>query len=64
MLENIFDYIDYKRDMQNALDTAKLDAVIEAKVKTAKQMKLYNETIDKIMLYTGLSKEEIDQIKP
>ncbi len=47
------------RDMQNALDTAVYDNLIGV----AKQMKLYNEPIEKIKLYTGLSEEQIKNIK-
>ena len=59
------------RDIKNSMDTAKeegkIEGVIEGENKKAfaiaKQMQIDNEPIEKIVKYTGLTKEEIQQIK-
>ena len=59
------------RDIKNSMDTAKeegkIEGVIEGENKKAfaiaKQMQIDNEPLEKIIKYTGLTKEEIQQIK-
>lgn len=58
------------RDIKNIVDTAKAEGKIEGKaegkieekIEIAKQMKKEKEPIEKIMRYTGLSKEEIEKL--
>ncbi|MGB1315388.1 MAG: Rpn family recombination-promoting nuclease/putative transposase [Chitinophagales bacterium] len=61
------DSLKYYRDLKNSLDTAKEEGKIEGKIERnieiAKQMLKENETIEKIMKYTGLTKEEVNSIK-
>lgn len=55
------------RDIVNAINTAKKDSYVEGmakgKAEIAKSMLGNGESIDKIMLYTGLSKEDIENLK-
>ena len=53
------DSLKYYRDLRNVIDTA----VIEKVLIIAKQMKKDREPIEKIIKYTGLSKEEIEKLK-
>jgi predicted transposase/invertase (TIGR01784 family) len=52
------------RDLKNVIDTAfddgKLEGKVEGKIETAKLMKAEGESIEKIIRFTGLSKEIID----
>jgi predicted transposase/invertase (TIGR01784 family) len=50
------------RDLKNVIDTAFDDGKIEGKTEMAKFMKTENEPIEKIIKYTGLSKEEIEKL--
>ena len=52
------DSLKYYRDLRNVIDTA----VIEKVLIIAKQMKKDREPIEKIIKYTGLSKEEIEKL--
>ncbi len=64
----------YSRDLKNVIDTAyadgykeglemlREDGKIEGKVETARVMKNNNENIDKIILYTGLTKKDIESL--
>ena len=46
------------RDLKSVIDTAFSDG----KTEVAKMMKLENEPIDKIIKYTGLTKDEIEKL--
>ena len=50
------------RDIKNVVDTARAEGKIEGKSEIALQMKKDNEPIDKIQRYTGLSKQDIEQL--
>jgi predicted transposase/invertase (TIGR01784 family) len=54
------------RDLKNVIDTAfddgKLEGKVEGKIETAKLMKAEGESIEKIIRFTGLSKEIIDRL--
>jgi predicted transposase/invertase (TIGR01784 family) len=50
------------RDLKNVIDTAFDDGKIEGKTEMAKFMKTENEPIEKIIKYTGLTKEEIEKL--
>lgn len=58
------------RDLKNVIDTAfddgkiegKLEGILEVKIEMAKFMKSENEAVEKIMKYTGLTKEEIEKL--
>jgi len=49
------DSLKYYRDLKNSLDTAKE----EGKIEVAKEMLKDNESVEKIIKYTGLTKEQI-----
>jgi predicted transposase/invertase (TIGR01784 family) len=51
------------RDLKNSLDTAREEGKIEGKIEIVKEMIKDSEPIEKIMRYTGLSKEQIEEIK-
>jgi predicted transposase/invertase (TIGR01784 family) len=53
------DSLKYYRDLKNSLDTAKE----EGKVEVAKEMIKAGETIEKIIRYTGLTRQQIEQLK-
>ena len=53
------DSLKYYRDLKNSLDTAKE----EGKIEVALEMLKANESIDKIIRFTGLSKAQIDKLK-
>ena len=59
-------YRDLKGVIDNAFDEGiekgKIEGKIEGKYEVAKSMKLAGEPIAKIMLYTGLSEEEINEL--
>ena len=44
------------------LEQGRTEGIAEGKLEMAKAMKADNEPIDKIIKYTGLSKEEIEQL--
>ena len=50
------------RDLKNVIDTAFDDGKIEGKTEMARFMKTENEPIEKIIKYTGLTKEEIEKL--
>ena len=64
------------RDLKGAFDTSyeegkaegktegKIEGLIEGKIKIALKMKKMGEPAEKISEYTGLSIEEINQLKP
>jgi uncharacterized protein YerC len=53
------DSLKYYRDLKNSLDTAKE----EGKIEVALEMLKANESIDKIIRFTGLSKSQIERLK-
>ena len=53
------DSLKYYRDLKNSLDTAKE----EGKIEVALEMLKANESIDKIIRFTGLSKAQIERLK-
>ena len=58
------------RDLKGAIDTAfdegktegKIEGIIEGKIETAKTMKAEGEPIEKIIRYTGLTRDEINKL--
>lgn len=56
----------YYRDLKNVVDSSKEEGIIEGKnersIEVAKEMKTDGVSIDKISKYTGLSKEEIQNL--
>jgi predicted transposase/invertase (TIGR01784 family) len=50
------------RDLKGVIDTAFDEGKVEGKVEMAKLMKSDNEPIEKIIKYTGLTKDEIDKL--
>jgi predicted transposase/invertase (TIGR01784 family) len=50
------------RDLKSVIDTAYDEGKLEGKLEMARTMKLENEPTDKIIRYTGLTKEQIDLI--
>ncbi len=65
------DSLKYYRDLKNSLDTAKYEGIVEGIEKgiaegiekVAKEMLKAKETIEKIVLFTGLTKEQIEKLK-
>lgn len=57
----------YYRDMKNVTDTAheegKIEGKYESKISIASVMLEDNEPIERIMRFTGLSREEIEALK-
>ena len=57
----------YYRDLKNMMDTAfkegKAVAMKEYKIGIARRMKMGDESIEKIIQFTGLAKEEIEKLK-
>ncbi|MFQ3579085.1 MAG: Rpn family recombination-promoting nuclease/putative transposase [Bacteroidales bacterium] len=51
-----------ERKIENAVKIAKLETEFDTKIEIAKEMKLANEPIDKIMKFTGLIKDQIDKL--
>jgi predicted transposase/invertase (TIGR01784 family) len=55
------------RDIKNSIDTArdegKMEGKIEGKIETAKLMLSEDEPIEKIIKFTGLTKEQIEKLK-
>jgi len=58
-IQSYEDSLKYYRDLKNSLDTAKE----EGKLEVAKEMLKNDEPLEKIIKYTGLTKEHIEQIK-
>ena len=60
------DSLKYYRDLKNSLDTArdegKEEGKIEGKIEIALEMLKANEPVDKVMRFTGLTKEQIEQV--
>ena len=68
------DSLKYYRDLKNSLDTArdegkeegkiegKLEGKIEREIEIAIEMLKANEPIDKVMRFTGLTQEQIEQL--
>ncbi len=64
------DSLKYYRDMKNVVDTSREEGIKEGikegkeqiTLRFAKEMKANKEPLDKIMRYTGLSKEDIDKL--
>ena len=50
------------RDLKGVIDNAFDEGKIEGKFEVAKSMKLAGEPVAKIMLYTGLSEKEINEL--
>jgi predicted transposase/invertase (TIGR01784 family) len=57
------DSLKYYRDLKNSLDTAKDEGIVEGIEKVAKEMLKAKESIDKIIQFTGLTKEQIERLK-
>ncbi len=57
------DSLKYYRDLKNSLDTAKEEGVIEGIENVAKNLIKNNVSIEIIMKSTGLTKEQIEQLK-
>lgn len=51
--------IDYNSGMKKAKDEGKAEGKAEEKIEIAQNMKADGESMEKIMRYTGLTKEEI-----
>lgn len=62
-IQSYEDSLKYYRDLKNSLDTAKEEGEIAGVEKVAKAMLKENESIERIIKYTGLTKEQIDKIK-
>jgi predicted transposase/invertase (TIGR01784 family) len=56
----------YYRDLKNVVDTSfdegKAEGKVEGKLEIARQMKSEGEPIEKIIRFTGLTKEEIENL--
>lgn len=52
----------YYRDIKNVVDTSKETGKEERSFKIAREMKSSQEPIEKIIKYTGLSKNEIEEL--
>lgn len=65
-LDNYENSLKTYRDLKGVIDTAfgegKVEGKIEGKIEMARLMKSDKEPINKIMKYTGLSKDEIDKL--
>lgn len=57
------DSLKYYRDMKNSLDTAREEGREEEKIQIARDMLSANEPIEKIMRFTGLTREQIEHLK-
>ncbi len=51
------------RDLKNSIDTAREEGKIEGKIEMVKEMINSGEPLDKIIIYSGLTKEQIEKIK-
>lgn len=61
-LDNYENSLKTYRDLKGVIDTAFGEGKVEGKIEMARLMKSDKEPIDKIMKYTGLSKDEIDKL--
>lgn len=52
----------YYRDLKNVVDTSFEEGKAEGKYEIARQLKLDGEPIEKIVRYTGLQKEDIENL--
>ena len=52
----------YYRDLKNVVDTSFDEGKAEGKAEIARQMKSEGEPVDKIVRFTGLTKEEIEKL--
>ena len=52
----------YYRDIKNVVDTSKEEGKEERNIEIAREMKKENESIEKIIKYTNLTKEEIEKL--
>jgi predicted transposase/invertase (TIGR01784 family) len=57
------DSLKYYRNIKNSLDTAKEEGKIEGKIEVAKNLLRNNVSIEIIINSTGLTKEEIENLK-
>ena len=62
--ESLKTYRDLKGVVDTSYEEGKIEGLIEGKIKIALKMKKMGEPAEKISEYTGLSIEEINQIKP
>jgi len=51
-----------ERKIENAVKDAVKDAVLGNKIEIAREMKAENEAIEKIIRFTGLTREQIDKL--
>ena len=58
-IQSYEDSLKYYRDLKNSLDTAKEEKAFDI----AKEMQKENEPIEKIIKYSGLTKEQIERHK-
>jgi len=56
------DSLKYYRDLNNVVNTSKMEGIKEGILEVAKEMKANGEPVEKIMKYTNLSKEEIEAL--
>ncbi len=52
----------YYRDLKNVVDTSFDEGKAEGKIEIARQMKSEKEPIEMIVLFTGLTREEIENL--
>jgi predicted transposase/invertase (TIGR01784 family) len=52
----------YYRDIKNVVDTSKEEGKEERSSEIAREMKENGESVEKIIKYTGLSKQEIEKL--
>ena len=62
--ESLKTYRDLKGVVDTSYEEGKIEGLIEGKIKIALKMKKMGEPAEKISGYTGLSIEEINQLKP
>ena len=60
---NLKAYRDFKNTIDTAFDDGKLEGKLEGKYEIARLMLKNGENIEKISLYTGLNREEIENLK-
>ena len=57
------DSLKYYRDLKNSLDTSKEEGKMERTKEIARNMLSDNESVEKIIKYTGLSAKDIEKLK-
>ncbi len=62
-IQSYEDSLKYYRDLKNSMDTAKEEGIEEGKIEVAREMLKEGESFEKIIRYTGLTKEQIENIK-